>query len=137
MVDPPDIRDRLPCFFAIDKARKHLLNLLGFMRCAMAYDPGALDAALAAAVGDDPALMLELRAALLGSAQKHFDMLCGARNDATWYLAATRLQGLAASFGAMQLLAAANETLEAAPGDPVSTRRVGRALDRLSNDRPN
>ena len=30
----------------------------------MAYDPGAIDAALAAAVGDDPALIAELREAL-------------------------------------------------------------------------
>ncbi len=98
----------------------------------MAYDPGALDAALAAAVGDDPSLMLELRAALLGSANKHVEILEKARNDATWQMAATRLRGLAASFGAMTLLAAANEALEAAPGDPVALRRVQRAITKLN-----
>jgi HPt (histidine-containing phosphotransfer) domain-containing protein len=97
----------------------------------MAYDPGALDAALAAAVGDDPALMLELRDALLGSANKHVDMLEHARNDATWHMAAWRLKGLAASFGAMHLLTAANDALDAAPGDPVALRRVQRAIAKL------
>jgi len=34
----------------------------------MAYDPGAIDATLAAAVGDDPALIAELRDAFLDTA---------------------------------------------------------------------
>ena len=36
----------------------------------MAYDPGAIDAALAAAVGDEPALIAELRLAFVESAQR-------------------------------------------------------------------
>ena len=35
----------------------------------MAYDPGAIDATLAAAVGDDPGLIAELRIALVDSAE--------------------------------------------------------------------
>jgi hypothetical protein len=100
----------------------------------MAYDPGALDAALAAAVGDDPALLLELRAALIDSASRHADVLVNARNDATWYGAARRLKGLAASFGAMHLLSAATEAVDAAPGDPVAVRLVLRAISRISDE---
>ncbi|MEA3016770.1 MAG: hypothetical protein QOI38_1492, partial [Sphingomonadales bacterium] len=36
----------------------------------MAYDPGALDASLAAAVGSDPQLMAELRGAFVESAAR-------------------------------------------------------------------
>ncbi len=41
----------------------------------MAYDPGAIDATLAAAVGDEPALIAELREAFLdgGSDEPHVD----------------------------------------------------------------
>jgi HPt (histidine-containing phosphotransfer) domain-containing protein len=101
----------------------------------MAYDPGALDAALAAVVGDDPSLMLELRNALVSSAKRHAEQLSGARNDANWDMAAWRLKSLAASFGAMQLMAAANEAVEAAPGDPVAIRRVKRAISQLTNEK--
>jgi HPt (histidine-containing phosphotransfer) domain-containing protein len=94
----------------------------------MAYEPGALDAALAAAVGDDPMLVAELRNALVESAERHADLLSRARCDANWHSAAWRLKGLAASFGAMILMQAAAEALEAAPGDPVALRKVNRAI---------
>jgi HPt (histidine-containing phosphotransfer) domain-containing protein len=94
----------------------------------MAYEPGALDAALAAAVGDDPSLVLELRVALVDSAEKHADLLSRARCDANWHSAGWRLKGLAASFGAIQLMLAADDALEAAPGDPVALRKVNRAI---------
>ncbi len=99
----------------------------------MAYDPGALDAALAAAVGDDPQLVQELRQALRDSAERQFHVLENARNDANWAQASERLKGLAASFGAMQLLAAANLALDSAPGDPVAVRKVKRAVGMLSH----
>jgi hypothetical protein len=98
----------------------------------MAYDPGALEAALSAAVGDDPALVFELRAALIESAERYGDRLSHAHNDATWLIAAQRLKGLAASFGAMQLLSAASEAVDAAPGDPVAIRRVTRAIAKIA-----
>jgi HPt (histidine-containing phosphotransfer) domain-containing protein len=94
----------------------------------MAYEPGAIEAALAAAVGDDPALVAELRQALIESAERHADLLRRARCDANWHMAAWRLKGLAASFGATPLLMVANEALEAAPGDPVALRKVARAI---------
>lgn len=97
----------------------------------MAYEPGALDAALAAAVGDDPALVVELRLALVESAERHADMLARARCDANWQSSAWRLKGLAASFGAMPLMQVAAEALEAAPGDPVALRKVNRAIAKL------
>lgn len=94
----------------------------------MAYDPGALQTALAAAVGDDPALVAELRAAFLDSARRQLDALGGSRCDANWRVAACRLQGLAASFGAVELMELAGEAVVAAPGDPVALRRITHAI---------
>jgi len=94
----------------------------------MAYDPGALDTALAAAVGDDPSLVAELRTAFLESAVKQSDLLSRARCDANWQMAAWRLKGLAASFGAVRLMDAAEHAAQAAPGDPVSVRRINSAI---------
>ena len=36
----------------------------------MAYDPGAIDATLAAAIGDEPTLIAELRCAFVDSAER-------------------------------------------------------------------
>ena len=94
----------------------------------MAYDPGSITASLAAAVGDDPALMAELRAAFLESAERQYDLMRRARCDANWEIAASRLKSVAASFGASGLIALAEEALEGAPGDPVVLRRIGEAL---------
>ena len=92
------------------------------------YDPRALDAALAAAVGDDPNLVADLRHAFLESANRQVDLLSRARCDANWHLAAWRLKGLAASFGVTGLIAMADEAAEAAPGDPVILRKLKAAL---------
>jgi hypothetical protein len=97
----------------------------------MAYEPGAIEAALAAAVGDDAVLVGELRGALIESAERNADLLGRSRCDANWRTAAWRLKGLAASFGALDLLSAANDALEAAPGDPVALRGVNRAIAEL------
>lgn len=94
----------------------------------MSYDPGALDAALSAAVGDDSALIQDLRVAFMESAAHHIDLLGRARCDANWALAAWRLKGLAASFGLTALMALADEAAEAAPGDPRVLRRLQAAL---------
>ena len=94
----------------------------------MAYDPGALDTVLAAAVGNDPSLIAELRAAFTDSALKQADLLSRARCDANWHMAAWRLKGLAASFGAIRLMEAAEHATTAAPGDPVAIRRVNTAI---------
>ncbi|HEY0113838.1 MAG TPA: Hpt domain-containing protein [Allosphingosinicella sp.] len=95
----------------------------------MAYDPGALDASLAAAVGSDPELMRELRAAFLESAARQADLMTRARCDANWRIAASRLKSVAASFGAVGLGALADEALDGAPGDPVVLRKLRAAME--------
>lgn len=95
----------------------------------MAYDPGALNASLAAAVGNDSALMAELRGAFIESAQRQFDLMSRARCDANWRVASSRLKSLAASFGASGLVGHADEALDGAPGDPVVLRKISLAID--------
>ena len=97
----------------------------------MAYDPGAIDATLAAAVGEDPALIAELRMAFLDSARRSLGGLEAARDDAAWRAAAWRLKGLAASFGAVRLMAIASEASEADAHDADILRRLRRAVERL------
>ena len=95
----------------------------------MVYDPGALNASLAAAAGSDALLMGELRSAFVESAARQAYLMGRARCDANWELAASRLKSLAASFGAVGLMALADEALEGAPGDPVVLRKLGAAID--------
>jgi HPt (histidine-containing phosphotransfer) domain-containing protein len=95
----------------------------------MAYDPGALNASLAAAVGADPQLMEELRGAFVESAARQLDLMGRSRCDANWRISASRLKSVAASFGAIGLLALADEALDGAPGDPVVLRKLGAAID--------
>lgn len=95
----------------------------------MAYDPGALNASLAAAVGNDSLLMAELRLAFLESVERQRDLMGRSRCDANWRLAAARLGSLAASFGAVGLMEMAEEALQGAPGDPVILRQIGSAID--------
>lgn len=94
----------------------------------MSYDPGALHAALAAAVGDDSALIADLRVAFLESAERQVDLLGRARCDANWQLAAWRLKGLAASFGVTALMVMAEEAAVSVPGDPQMLKRLRAAL---------
>ncbi len=94
----------------------------------MSYDPGALNAALSAAVGEDAALIADLRVAFMESALRQLDLLERARCDANWELAAWRLKGLAASFGLTALMALADEAARSAPGDPRVLRQLHRAL---------
>ena len=95
----------------------------------MVYDPGALTASLSAAVGSDPALVAELRSAFVESATRQADLMVRSRCDANWLVAASRLKSIAASFGAVGLLALADEALDGAPGDPVVLRKLKQALD--------
>ncbi|MGB3472007.1 MAG: Hpt domain-containing protein [Erythrobacter sp.] len=99
----------------------------------MAYESGDLDATIAAAAGDDPALMHELRGAFIESAQKQLDLLRRSRCDGNWNVAAMRLKGLAASFHAEDLLAAAEHALDAAPGEPTSIRGIETVLARFTD----
>jgi HPt (histidine-containing phosphotransfer) domain-containing protein len=99
----------------------------------MAYDPGALNASLAAAVGADAGLMAELRAAFIESAARQADLMGRARCDANWQFAAARLKSLAASFAATGLVALANEAIDGAPGDPVVLRKLNAAIEDLAS----
>ena len=100
----------------------------------MVYDPGALNASLAAAVGHDGALMSELREAFLESASRQLDLMGRSRCDANWLIAASRLKSVAASFNITGLVELANEALDGAPGDPVILRKIGQALEAFSED---
>lgn len=95
----------------------------------MAFDPGALNASLAAAVGSDSALMAELKIAFVDSVSRQLDLLGRSRCDANWEIAAARLKSIAASFGATGLIALADEALAGAPGDPVVLRKIAAAID--------
>ena len=95
----------------------------------MVYDPGALNASLAAAVGSDSVLMAELRQAFLAGVERQADLLGRSRCDANWEFAASKLKSLAASFGAAGMVELADEALAGAPGDPVILRKLRSALD--------
>lgn len=95
----------------------------------MVYDPGALNASLAAAVGNDPVLMAELREAFVESVARQLDLMGRSRCDANWELSASRLKSVAASFGAVGMIKLADEALDGAPGDPVVLRKLGLAVE--------
>lgn len=97
----------------------------------MAYDPGAIDATLAAAVGDEPGLIAELREAFLDSAKRALTLLSAADDLEAWRGSALRLKGLAASFGAVRLMALAQEAADAPAGDAAVLRKLQRAVERL------
>ena len=98
----------------------------------MAFDRGTLDSALAAAAGEDPTLIDELRTAFIESAERQLDLLGRSRCDANWRFAAERLRGLAASFEATELVALAGQAEEGAPGDPFIQRKIRQALQELA-----
>jgi hypothetical protein len=98
----------------------------------MAFEAGALDATLAAAAGDDPALIAELRGAFRESVARQVDLLGRARCDGNWRVAAMRLKGLATSFHADRLIALADEALEAAPGEPTVVRALRKFVEEFS-----
>lgn len=94
------------------------------MAVRMAFESGNFDATLAAAAGEDPALIAELRVAFAESVARQVDLLKRSRCDANWELAAQRLKGLAASFHADALILLAQEAVDAAPGEPTVVRRI-------------
>ncbi len=95
----------------------------------MAYDSGALNASLAAAVGNDLALMAELREAFVEGVARQLDLMGRSRCDANWKMSAARLKSLGASFGAIGMMALADEALDGAPGDPVVLRKLKLAVE--------
>ena len=97
----------------------------------MAYDPGAIDATLAAAVGDEPALIAELREAFQDGVRRCLEGMKSAESPDGWSSSALRLKGLAASFGAIRLMALASEAASGQAHDGAVLRRLHRAIDRL------
>jgi HPt (histidine-containing phosphotransfer) domain-containing protein len=97
----------------------------------MSMDYGAFDTSLNAAAGDDPALVEELRQAFVDSARRQIDLLGRSRCDANWQYCCYRLKGLAASFGATEMISLADEANAGAPGDPVVVRKLTRLLGQL------
>jgi hypothetical protein len=91
-------------------------------------DYGSFDTALKAAAGDDTALIAELRSSFVESAKRQLSLLSRSRCDANWQYTSWRLKGLAASFGAMRLMALADEASEGAPGDPAVIRKLDKAI---------
>ena len=92
----------------------------------MAHEAGDFDATLAAAAGEDLALLGELRAAFVDSLTQQVDLLRRARCDGNWHVAAMRLRGLGASFHAPELVRLAEMALDGAPGEPGVVRRLDR-----------
>lgn len=97
----------------------------------MAYVPGAIEATLAAAVGDEPALIAELRFAFVESARDAWQAMDTAGDAVAWHGATIRLKGLAASFGASRLMALAMLALESEPGDRALLAKLHRMIERL------
>ncbi|KTE02996.1 MAG: Hpt domain-containing protein [Sphingopyxis sp.] len=98
----------------------------------MSFDSGPLDRYLSAAFGDDPAMAMDLRTAFTGSARDLSDLMRRSRCDANWEMAATRLKGLAATFGIIPLIQLAEAAIEGAPGDPAVLRRINLAIDAIA-----
>lgn len=97
----------------------------------MAYPSVAMNDVLAAVSGSDDELARELRSALLSGATRYLDMLKEAEDESQWQSAARRLSGLAASFCAARLQAAADEALARPPGDAGVLRKITRAITSL------
>ena len=98
----------------------------------MSFDSGPLDRYLSAAFGDDPAMAMDLRTAFTGSARDLSDLMRRSRCDANWEMAATRLKGLAATFGIIPLIQLAEAAIEGAPGDPAVLRQINSAIDAIA-----
>lgn len=88
----------------------------------------AISISLAAAVGDDRALVAELETAFMESASRHVEAMRNAADDHDWRDAALRLKGLAASFGATALMQYASQAAEARRADPDVLGGIERSL---------
>jgi len=97
----------------------------------MAYDPGALEATLAAVVGEHSSLISELRDAFFVSADAHLEAMRAATDTRQWTEAAGKLRSLAASFGLQRVMDAAAAAALAQSGDMRTVARIERALGAL------
>ena len=97
----------------------------------MAYDPGALEATLAAVAGEQSSLIAELRDAFFASADAHIAAMKTATAQAVWAQSTGRLRSLAASFGLNRVMDAARDAADAPCGDAKALQRIERALAAL------
>ena len=98
----------------------------------MAHEAGEFDATLAAAAGEDSALLEELRAAFVESMTQQIDLLRRSRCDGNWEVAAQRLKSLGSSFRAPELVELAEQALDGAPGEPAVLRKLAALCDRFA-----
>ena len=98
----------------------------------MAQVLGDFDVTLAAAAGEDAALLAELRQAFLESVAHQIDLLRRSHCDGNWQVAAERLKGLGASFHAPELAKLGEEALASAPGEPAVIRKLAMLHTRLA-----
>lgn len=98
----------------------------------MAHEAADFDATLAAAAGEDQALLEELRAAFVESLTQQVDLLRRSRCDGNWEVAALRLKGLGSSFRAPELVKLADDALDGAPGEPAVLRKLTALCDRFA-----
>jgi histidine phosphotransfer protein HptB len=94
----------------------------------MAFQSGTIEASLSAALGDDPALVSDLRQAFFDGVVRHLDALDRAASDGDVRDAVARLRGLAASFGADRLMSALAPVATAGIVTPAQRRRIGRVI---------
>lgn len=94
----------------------------------MKHSQAEFDRALAQAIGNEPLMADDLTAAFHDSMAVHRAALGRARDADAWTRAAARLEGLAASFAARPLMAAAAAARISPPGDPVVLSRIDRAI---------
>ena len=102
----------------------------------MAHEAADFDATLAAAAGEDLALLEELRMAFVESLTQQVDLLRRSRCDGNWEIAALRLKGLGSSFRAPELVRLAEDALDGAPGEPAVIRKLAALCDRFAARRP-
>jgi histidine phosphotransfer protein HptB len=94
----------------------------------MAYHSGALEASLTAVLGDDPALVADLRQSFFEGIARHLAAIDDAATEAAIRDAAARLRGLAASFGADRLMQALSPAIDAGCLTAPQRRRIDRVV---------
>lgn len=94
--------------------------------------PREFDQRLAAAIGEEPVLALDLAAAFQAGAAGHRVALGRAADVAAWQDAAARLQGLAASFGALGLMRAASRAADRPARDEQALAEIDAELARIA-----
>lgn len=97
----------------------------------MKHSARDFDLALNAAIGDEPALAGDLRCAFRDSVAVHRAALDRTAEPQRWRETAARLQGLAASFGALTLMRAAGAAADGPVRDPGTLAVIDQAIAQL------